>query len=311
MSGRITPPSRVEHIQKRRLKELEGIERWLCRGRGGLSIENIEMMPVVIDFFLRAFGLKKRGERNAADIYIKEIVWEFETLPEEFSGYQILHLSDIHIDGLWELHGSIISALAGIEADLCVMTGDFRFSTSGETHLVVELMEKVAPKINTRDGIIAILGNHDSVELVEPLEKMGIKFLLNENVVIQRAQSSIAVSGLDDLHYYDMADMQRCTDCMTGSEAFRILLVHSPEIISEAEESGYDFYLCGHTHGGQICLPGIGAVITNANCKREFVAGEWTYKSMKGYTHYGTGSSCLPVRFNCRPEIVVHKLVRL
>ena len=81
--------------------------------------------------------------------------------------------------------------------------------------------------------------------------------------------------------------------------AFKILLVHSPEIIKEAERCGYHFYLCGHTHGGQICIPGIGAVISNANCRRKFISGDWKYYKMQGYTHIGTGASCLPVRFNC------------
>ena len=311
MNGKQQFLDREEHLQKRRMKELGGIERWLCRGRGGLSIENIETMPVIIDLFLKLFKLKKRGERNAADIVLKEIPWYFKNFPSEFSEYRILHISDLHIDGLWELHDKVISIVSSSEVDLCVITGDFRFSTSGEIHLVIDLMKKVAASIKARDGIYAILGNHDSSELVEPLENMGINFLLNENVVINRSESSLIVSGLDDLHYYDMADLTECTKSIKIKDSFKILLVHSPEIILEAEQCGYNFYLCGHTHGGQICLPVIGAIIANANCKRKYIAGQWQYKHMQGYTHIGTGSSCLPVRFNCRPEIVIHKLIRL
>ena len=80
------------------------------------------------------------------------------------------------------------------------------------------------------------------------------------------------------------------------------------ELLEEAATSGIDLYLCGHTHGGQICLPWLGPVLVNARCRRRYVGGQWTYKNVQGYTSYGTGSSCVPVRFNCPPEIGVIEL---
>ena len=131
MNGKSNRLEREKHLQKRRLKELDNVERWLCRGRGGLALENIEIMPVVIDMFLRLFKLKKRGEKNAVDIVLKELSWSFDNLPDCFSGYRILHLSDIHIDGLWELHDKMCSILSVCKVDICVITGDFRFATAG------------------------------------------------------------------------------------------------------------------------------------------------------------------------------------
>jgi uncharacterized protein len=87
-----------------------------------------------------------------------------------------------------------------------------------------------------------------------------------------------------------------------------VLLVHSPELIDEARDFGAGLYLCGHTHGGQICLPGSIPIITNAACSRRFIAGPWQDGPMAGYTHRGTGVSCVPVRFNCPGEVVVHTL---
>jgi predicted MPP superfamily phosphohydrolase len=87
------------------------------------------------------------------------------------------------------------------------------------------------------------------------------------------------------------------------SDAFKVLLVHTPEIFREAQECGIDLYLCGHTHGGQICLPLIGPVISHANCPREYTRGVWKYRNLQGYTSTGVGTSGVPVRFLCPPEI--------
>jgi uncharacterized protein len=93
------------------------------------------------------------------------------------------------------------------------------------------------------------------------------------------------------------------------ADEVKLLLVHSPEIIPEAARAGVDYYLCGHTHGGQMCLPGSVPLLTNASCARKYVGGVWQHENMAGYTSRGTGSSCLPVRFCCPPEITVHRLV--
>jgi len=88
----------------------------------------------------------------------------------------------------------------------------------------------------------------------------------------------------------------------------RILLSHTPETYAEAEDAGVDYIICGHTHGGQVCLPGGIPIITNAKCPRSFCSGSWEYRKMLGYTSRATGSSGLSVRFNCPPEITIHKL---
>jgi uncharacterized protein len=91
-------------------------------------------------------------------------------------------------------------------------------------------------------------------------------------------------------------------------ETFKVLLVHTPELVAEAETHGIDLYLCGHTHGGQICVPFLGPVISGANCPRRYIRGAWRHKRMQGYTSAGVGVSVVPVRFFCPPEIVVLEL---
>ncbi|MHC4946106.1 MAG: metallophosphoesterase, partial [Planctomycetota bacterium] len=90
--------------------------------------------------------------------------------------------------------------------------------------------------------------------------------------------------------------------------AFKVLAVHTPELFQEASDAGIDLYLCGHTHGGQICLPWIGPVLLNSHCPRRLTRGRWKQGSMQGYTSTGAGSSMVPLRFNCAPEIALIEL---
>jgi predicted MPP superfamily phosphohydrolase len=89
-----------------------------------------------------------------------------------------------------------------------------------------------------------------------------------------------------------------------------ILLAHSPEIYRRAAYVGFDVMLCGHTHGGQIRLPGTPALTYNSAAPRYTGEGDWTFDLMQGYTSAGTGSSIFPARFNCPPEITLHRLTR-
>jgi predicted MPP superfamily phosphohydrolase len=87
-----------------------------------------------------------------------------------------------------------------------------------------------------------------------------------------------------------------------------ILLSHTPETFRQAAHAQFDGFLCGHTHGGQLCLPGGFPLTWDARCPRRMAAGSWTYHGMQGFTSVGSGSSIVPVRLNCPPEIVIHHL---
>ena len=93
-----------------------------------------------------------------------------------------------------------------------------------------------------------------------------------------------------------------------AADEFTIALIHSPEAYDLAAECGVDLYLCGHTHGGQICLPFGIPILTHLRRGRKYVYGAWKYENMQGYTTSGTGCSGIPVRFNTHSEIVIHQL---
>jgi len=299
---------RMEDLQrKRQLIEQGLLTSWARRGRGALTVEYVPFHRTVLQAIFRVAWLRSRGERNARNAVVRTLQFTFDSLPPAFCGFTILHLSDLHADGLPGLSENLSERLHDLQVDLCVLTGDYRYRVSGPCHDVYPHMEKILASVNARYGIIGVLGNHDASEKVPHLERLGVTMLVNQSLELRHGGETIWLVGLDDPHYYGCDDLPGALSAVPP-EAFKILLVHTPEVLAEAEASGVDLYLCGHTHGGQICLPFIGPVITGANCSRRYVRGAWQYRRMQGYTSAGVGVSVVPVRFFCPPEISLIEL---
>jgi uncharacterized protein len=289
-------------LYKRQLIERGLLKTWSKRGRSSRAGEKHRALCALLRVALRLTGLRQRGEHNALTPVIREIRLTYANLPESFCGFTMLHLSDLHADGVTGLADAISECLRHLEVDLCVMTGDYRFEVRGPCHGIYPPMERILKSVKARLGVAGILGNHDVSEEIPALERLGVRMLINEAMEVRRGRDSAWVIGVDDPHYYGCDDLPAALRDVPA-DAFKILLVHTPEMITEAEASGVDLYLCGHTHGGQVCLPLIGPIITNANCSRAYARGVWTYKTLQGYTNPGVGTSGVPVRFFCPPEI--------
>lgn len=287
--------------------QVEHASKIFSQGRTLFHIENVEWLMVFIYYALRFTGLYNRGVRNAKAIQVVENEVFLPGLPAEFDGYTLLHLSDLHLDITSGLTEAIIETIKDLRYDLCVITGDYRASTSGSYKLAMEENAKLLQQLPK--PVYGILGNHDFIEFAPHLERAGLTMLLNETVPLVRNGATIYLSGVDDPHFY-MSDNLHRTTADYSQNAFSILLAHSPEIYRQAAAIGYDFMLSGHTHAGQICLPGRISILNNANCPREFVYGSWQYNEMQGYTSAGTGCCGVPVRFNCPPEATLHRLRR-
>ena len=270
--------------------------------------ENFDLMPKALGLILDLTRLMGRARANTLRYRLQELDIPIRGLPADFDGYRILHLSDLHIDEILDGGARLCRTVEAMEYDLCVITGDYRFETYGVYDETIARMRRLMEVLDPPDGVVGILGNHDFIEMVPHLESMGIRMLLNESHAIERGPHRVWLVGLDDAYYYEVDDLARATAAVDLAEPV-VLLAHSPEVIEEAAASGVDLYLCGHTHGGQVCLPGGVPVIANARCKRSQIAGRWCLRQMQGYTHRGTGSSGLPVRFNCPPDITLHRLV--
>lgn len=258
------------------------------------------------EVLFRLTGLEKRGLRNALDIRLNRMELGFDNLPADFDGYTVLHLSDLHIDGMEGLAERLASLVARIEVDLCILTGDYRFRVHGGFEPTMRGLTTVRRAIRARDGIYATLGNHDTVDMVAPMERLGINVMANDTVTIGRGDGVIHLTGLDDVHYYYTDEAGAALHDAPGG--FRILAVHSPEIVEPAARAGVSLYLTGHTHCGQISLPGGRPVITHAEAERRHCRGLWRHRGMTGYTSPGIGVSGFPARFNTRGEATLFTL---
>jgi len=248
-------------------------------------------------------GLAASGRRNALDVRLTSIAPALPNLPAAFDGYRILLATDLHLDGLDGLAERMAALVRGERFDLCLLGGDLRYGTFGNFGPALDRLAGFLAKLRTRDGVLAVLGNHDCLEIVGPLRDMGVEVLLNESWPITRGRHRLWIAGVDDPHAYRCADPATAMrDVPSGETA--IMLAHSPEAALAAAETGARLYLCGHTHGGQVCLPRLGPIITNSRSPRYMAAGLWSLNGMIGYTSLGAGVSGAPVRFCTRGELV-------
>ncbi len=250
-------------------------------------------------------GLHARGRRNVLNIQRRHNDVALARLPPAFDGYTLLHLSDLHLD-MSEAHvACLIESVRGLAHDVCVLTGDFRFRTFGPYRPALDALARLRPHLGER--VFAVLGNHDTIRMVPGLEALGMRVLLNESVRIERASDALYLVGIDDAHYFRTHNFQQAT-AQVAADACAILLSHTPEPYRHAAHADFSLMLAGHTHGGQICLPGGVPILTDCQAPRAFARGAWRYHDMAGYTSVGCGASIVDVRLNCLPEVTLHRL---
>ncbi len=304
----------TENLEKRlgRLyaKQRLGIEadyeaRIFGQGTNFFHIENWSSCHSYIRNTLKLMGLYWRGHNNTKRVQTRLNPIESEGLPSAFDGFTILHISDMHVDMSQGAMHRLIELLHEIDYDICVLTGDYRGSTVGPFEDTLEGMASV--KTHLKDPVYGVLGNHDTIRMVPGLEEMGILMLLNESVCIERDNERIHVVGIDDAHYYRVDNIEKAAAGIDHND-FSILLSHTPEIYRQAAHADFNLLLGGHTHGGQICLPGSIPLTLDSVLPRHMGSGAWQYHNMIGYTSAGVGSSIVSVRFNCLPEITLHTL---
>lgn len=315
MTQEFLPADEVSRLLEARLGRVHarqriGIERdhearIFSHGLTSFPIENIPGASAIIEAALRLSGTYRRGRANAARVELRRNQIASTRIPKLFDGYSILHLSDLHADISGEAMRSARAIIADLQYDLCVLTGDYRGQTFGPYLPSLRVMRDLREAI--KGEVYAVLGNHDTIEMVPDLERMGVRMLLNEHVAIERGDASIFLAGVDDAHFFRVDNVEKAASGIP-EEAYSILLSHTPEIYRQAAHAGFDAMFSGHTHGGQICLPGGAPLTLEARLPRRMGRGAWRYADMDGYTSAGCGSCVVPVRFNCPPEITLHRL---
>jgi uncharacterized protein len=271
------------------------------------NLENTLLAPAIIEGVLKLTGLYWRARKNTERVRVRRNEMKFAALPEAFDGYTILHISDMHVDMSEPAMRHVSELVEGMQYDLCVLTGDYRGRTYGPFDAALAGVAKVAAHL--KQPIYGVLGNHDTIQMVPAMEAMGIRMLLNECEVIARGDQRIYLAGIDDAHFFRVDNIEKAAS-QIPSDAFSILLSHTPEIYRQAAHAKFDLMLSGHTHGGQLCLPGSIPIKLEAALPRRYGTGLWQHQGMRGYTSVGAGSSVVPVRLNCPPEITLHCLKR-
>jgi len=290
--------------------------------------------PLSRRFFLKAglgiFGMAAlgvgKGYANTlrSQIRVERVPIRLKRLPEAFRGFKIAQLSDLHSSPLVDkehLEHAVDLALAE-KPDLVVLTGDFightlrtypdeihEFDLQYLDNLVAALGRAKAPF-----GTYAVLGNHDFWSGPEVTQRIchdfetraGIPVLRNQNIVLKRGEATLHLVGIDDYwHTWDLKKALR----RVPSTSLKILLSHNPDINRHLMPAHrIDLVLSGHTHGGQITFPVLGAPFATHMNKR-YLKGLVRDGDRQTYITRGVGHLVVPIRFNCPPEVTLITLV--
>ena len=301
LAARLGPPLLRQRLQR----QADLRARLVHQGEGPLVVERVVPVDRMITALLRLSRLAERGRANCLDIRTVTREQPLANLPPGFDGFRLLHLSDLHLDCVAGFADRLVEIIARTPHDLAVITGDFADHPAGHFHDCLGDIRRIADTLGP--GALAILGNHDIIEIVPHLEATGLRVLLNENTAVERNGQRLYFSGIDDPHFYRTHNFEPARLGIPQG-ACGILLAHSPEVYDQARHYGFNLMLAGHTHAGQICLPGGIALVRNGRCPTAQFTGAWTHHGLHGYTSRGTGSCGVPARFNGPPEMTVHVL---
>jgi uncharacterized protein len=228
-------------------------------------------------------------------------------LPASFEGFTILHLSDLHDKEFGSAGAELISAIKKESFDMVAFTGDL---VAGPRPRLIPALELIAGlRTNWNCPVLAVFGNHDwrlgrGLEFKARLAEAGARVLSNSAIPLERGKDRIWIIGVDD----PVTARYRLDQALTGSDrrSPRLLLAHSPQIYPQAVENGLDLLLTGHTHGGQIRLPVLGApFVPGMGLFPPWDYGLYQNGSTTMIVSGGLGESGLPIRFNIRPELAL------
>jgi predicted MPP superfamily phosphohydrolase len=249
---------------------------------------------------------------------VKEVEIPCYGLPENFDGYRIVHISDIHARSFAGRHEQLEKAadiINSLSPDMIAFTGDLITLSPDE----LDTTAPILGNLKAVDGVISVLGNHDysiygneSPEtrevhlnnLIERERAMGWNLLINKNIIVSRGTDSIAIIGVENTspskHFPSRGELIKASEGTEGM--FRILLTHDP-MHWEAEILGKDYplTLSGHTHAMQMSLLGW----TPSSLMFRQSRGIYSEGSQHLYVNIGLGETILPVRIGARPEITL------
>jgi len=229
-------------------------------------------------------------------------------LPENFEGLKIIQISDLHSRRFGRKEKRVLEIMNQQKADFIFITGDINEARKKNVGPCIEFWNKLG-ELNV-GNVYAVLGNHIHEDRkIEPdifiniLRESGIKVLDNENVRLSRGEQYICLLGVDDPHTHNsdlVKAYQGTDDC-----SCRILLAHSPDILEDIKFGDMDLVLVGHTHGGQVKIPGLPCFWISTKHHSKYMRGLFNIKGVLMYINRGISSRMFSFRFNSRPEITL------
>ncbi len=274
--------------------------------RERVNLSSRQTFQLILSEVMHLLG---RDRFRAEDFVIKPLSVEIRGLDQQFDGYKILHITDIHLG-----HWMSVERLAGVvelvnqqSPDLIAITGDF------VSYVVDQLANSMAlhlSRLHAKDGIVAVLGNHDhwmdASKLRRILQQSGIVELANDVYTLHRNHAKLHIAGVDDVMVGgDRLDLVLKKLPPDGPA---ILLAHEPDFADTTAATGrFALQLSGHSHGGQIGLPLIRNLIRGPLFKK-YIRGRYQVGDMIQYTNPGLGTHVFRLRINVPPEITVIRL---
>jgi predicted MPP superfamily phosphohydrolase len=250
------------------------------------------------------------------ELQITQRTFFIHRLPAAFHGFRIVQFSDIHLEQYTEdfFLNYVIDRVNALSADLVLVTGDFVSRGPLAVSLSYASAARCAELLRNLQCPLryGILGNHDadvgSRIIVNHMENNGLPMLVNQHVRIERQGQHIILGGLDDVSYgYPDPALAVPAD----ADAPVILMCHEPdyavEIANHIRGPLVDLVLSGHTHGGQIRIPGL-RPLALPPFGRLFPEGHYLLGRLQLYVNRGIGTVGIPFRLNCPPEITVATL---
>lgn len=256
---------------------------------------------------LGAGGLIYAREIETRWLEVRPVTLTLPRLAREFDGYRVVQIGDIHLEDWTKPRrlNRIVELVNDQRADLIAITGDF-LSYSVDPGVPGRLAEALE-KLEARDGVLAVMGNHDYLTDVETvrrcLREAGIPELRNDIRTVRRGDAKLHFAGIDDV----MEGKSRLDLVLKKlpEEGAAVLLAHEPDFADVSAATGrFDLQLSGHSHGGQVRAPFWGPVFLPPFSQR-YTSGLYEVGDMLQYTNRGIGFVDARLRFLCRPEITV------
>lgn len=245
-----------------------------------------------------------RGNFKEDEFEIVPLVLETDRIGDSFDDYKIVQISDIHL-GQWinkdKLDG-VVSLVNNLNPDIIALTGDY---VSYEAEKYLEQLSECLDKLQSKDGIFSVLGNHDHwtmpKEISKVLENVGIVNLCNDVYTIGKNEDKLQIAGVDSITVGqdDINKVLRKID----NKYPAIMLAHEPDFADTTSKyHPFILQLSGHSHGGQLTIPKLGSPIRGKNFLK-YPSGAYEVNNMIQYTNRGIGSNAFWYRINCPSEI--------